>query len=96
MADPCHGRCDWCGGGCELVAIDRRMGDLSKNFSRSEFECPDCHKVRMSIRLIAALQDLRNLVRCPVHITSGFRCAEYNRKIGGVANSRHKSGEAAG
>jgi uncharacterized protein YcbK (DUF882 family) len=45
--------------------------------------------------LIAALQELRDLAKCPITITSGFRCSEYNRKVGGVANSRHKSGEAA-
>ena len=71
------------------------MGDLSENFDRSEFECPDCHKVVVRLRLISALQQLRDRVKVPITITSGYRCTAYNRKIGGVANSRHISGEAA-
>jgi uncharacterized protein YcbK (DUF882 family) len=71
------------------------MGDLSDNFSRDEFECPCCHKCRVSIRLVAALQTLRDLVGVPITVTSGYRCMDYNRKVGGVKNSRHISGEAA-
>ena len=72
------------------------MGDLSTNFDREEFECTcGCHKVAIKLRLIAALQSLRDRVGVPITITSGYRCMEHNRKVGGVKNSRHVSGEAA-
>ena len=73
------------------------MGDLSKHFDRSEFACPCCGKLPDPIppRLIRALEALRSLVGCPIHITSAWRCAEKNKAVGGARNSYHKSGEAA-
>lgn len=41
------------------------------------------------------LQPLRNHLGCPVIVTSGFRCAELNKKIGGKPNSHHLMGYAA-
>jgi len=72
------------------------MGNLSENFDREEFRCNcGCGKVVVSVRLVMALQSLRDRVKSPIHITSGYRCTEHNRKVGGVRNSRHLSGEAA-
>lgn len=41
------------------------------------------------------LQPLRNALGCPIIISSGFRCAELNKRIGGAANSQHLYGQAA-
>ena len=41
------------------------------------------------------LQPLRDYLGCPVIVTSGFRCAELNKKIGGKPNSHHLMGYAA-
>ena len=41
------------------------------------------------------LQPLRNSLGCPVIVSSGFRCAELNKKVGGRPNSQHLLGEAA-
>ena len=41
------------------------------------------------------LQPLRDALGCPIVITSGFRCAELNKRIGGAANSQHLYGQAA-
>lgn len=41
------------------------------------------------------LQPLRNHLGCPVIVTSGFRCAELNKKLGGRPNSQHLMGRAA-
>ena len=30
-----------------------------------------------------------------IRVTSGYRCAELNRRVGGVGNSQHTKGEAA-
>lgn len=45
-----------------------------------------CHKI---------LDPLRQEVGKPVIITSGFRCPELNRLVGGVYNSWHQFGNAA-
>ena len=41
------------------------------------------------------LQPLRDYLGCPVIVSSGFRCAELNKKVGGRPNSQHLLGEAA-
>lgn len=41
------------------------------------------------------LQRVRDLLRMPVQITSGYRCPALNAFIGGVANSQHVQGLAA-
>ena len=41
------------------------------------------------------LQPVRNHFGCPIIITSGYRCPELNKKIGGKPNSQHLKGQAA-
>lgn len=41
------------------------------------------------------LQPLRNHLRAPLYITSGYRCPALNRAVGGVQNSQHLCGQAA-
>jgi zinc D-Ala-D-Ala carboxypeptidase len=41
------------------------------------------------------LDPLRRIHQAPIVITSGYRCAELNRAVGGVANSWHTKGNAA-
>ncbi|BBO66329.1 hypothetical protein DSCA_02590 [Desulfosarcina alkanivorans] len=71
------------------------MGDLSKNFSRHEFACRCCDRAEINQRLVDALQELRDLAGLPVRVTSGYRCSEHNRAIGGATRSQHLLGTAA-
>ena len=41
------------------------------------------------------LEPLRRMLQAPIFITSGYRCAELNKAVGGVANSWHTKGNAA-
>ena len=68
---------------------------LSKNFDSSEFACPCCGKKCISLDLVIKLQELRDRVGEPIYVTSGVRCAGYNKKIDGVNNSPHIEGLAA-
>lgn len=71
------------------------MGDLSKYFSKKEFSCKCCGRIRIDNRLLDALESLRELVGLPIIITSGYRCAKHNKNIGGAADSYHVKGMAA-
>jgi len=41
------------------------------------------------------LQTLRNVLKVPIRITSGFRTLQYNEFIGGSPTSQHLGGRAA-
>ena len=49
-----------------------------------------------NFKLLAShvFEPIRNHFNIPIHISSGYRSAALNKKIGGVATSQHCSGEA--
>jgi len=72
------------------------MGDLTKNFSRSEFACScGCDLIAVDFSLVTALQNgvdyftakYNQKVSCI--ITSGNRCPDCNKAAGGAENSTH-------
>ena len=81
---------------------------LSTNFRLSVFTRSDtakrlgivneCSSVEQVLNLAylchMVLQPLRDRFG-PIRITSGYRCPELNRAVGGVKNSQHLRGEAA-
>ena len=72
------------------------MGDIGKYFSRSEFACRcGCGRAHVEPALVQALDCLRGDLGRPVAITSGYRCADHNRSVGGRVNSAHTRGMAA-
>ena len=69
---------------------------LSRNFERAEFACRcGCGFDGVSMRLVSALQQLRDGLGKPVRVTSACRCAAHNKRCGGAAKSTHLSGRAA-
>lgn len=75
------------------------VGDLSRDFGKKEFVCrgKGCcdHKGQVVPELVAALQELRDRIGKPIHITSGFRCPKHNAFVGGDPHSQHMAGTAA-
>lgn len=69
--------------------------NIALHFKLSEFSCPCCKRVMLHSKLLAKLMELRKILERPIYITSGYRCPEYNQKIGGVVNSYHCIGLAA-
>lgn len=66
------------------------MGDITKNFSRSEFACPcECGLDNISMTLVNRLQAIRDIIGQPIRINSGVRCVKHNAEIGGVMESEH-------
>lgn len=77
---------------------------LSQDFNLSEFTVtstglannPGPREVENILQLVVnVLQPLRNYLKRPIRITSGYRSPEVNKKIGGAGSSQHLSGQAA-
>lgn len=66
----------------------------SPNFSPEELMCPCCGRVEMRVELLTKLQALRNYMKIPLTINSGFRCRQHNITVKGKSSSRHLIGEA--
>lgn len=83
------------------------MGDISKNFSLSEFEysdtarqrgidntIPEEAKANIQSLVEDIVQPIRDAYGKPIRVTSGYRCAELNTAVGGSATSAHTQGLA--
>ena len=82
---------------------------LTKNFSLEEMyrsdtaqRCgidnkPQTEEVVENLRALCTevLQPIRDHLGKPVVVSSGYRCKDLNKKVGGVENSQHLKGEAA-
>lgn len=72
---------------------------LTTNFNLNEFNKHNFALTETVLRnikeLAKNLQVLRDEVKKPIKITSGYRPAEHNAKIGGASKSRHITGQAA-
>jgi uncharacterized protein YcbK (DUF882 family) len=71
---------------------------LSEHFRSEEFACKCCGTLPPSgidETLIECLEMLRFLIGSPLRIVSGYRCPEYNKKVGGARRSKHLLGYAA-
>lgn len=74
-----------------------RSSTAAKNGIKNE---PSSDKKAAIVRNINLLVDnvldpVRDMVNTPIIITSGYRCPQVNRLVGGVDNSQHMSGCAA-
>lgn len=92
-------------GKTEIIMIDKNE-KLAKNFKVSEFLMNEstCKKHKLSVdrcktlvlseKLIATAQMIREHYNKSVNVTSGYREKDYNKAIGGSANSNHIEGKA--
>ena len=72
------------------------MSKISDNFSRGEFACKcGCGFDTVDAVLLRWLEQIRANFGKPVTVTSGCRCATYNKRVGGSPNSQHVTGRAA-
>lgn len=72
------------------------MGDLTDHFSRKEFACKcGCGFDDVDIRLVQALEMMRNKIGKPIIVHSGCRCYDRNEYVEGSPKSQHLLGKAA-
>jgi len=72
--------------------LNERVG---KYFIAYEFSCPHCGECLIDTNLVELLDNIREKIKSPLIITSGFRCEEHNKKIGGAPKSKHLLGIAS-
>lgn len=73
----------------ELCKSDKAVQNNIKN-------TPNITQVDNMLNLIFyCLQPIRDYLNKPMIITSGFRCPQLNKLVGGVSNSQHLEGKAA-
>ena len=66
------------------------MGDLSRNFSRSEIACRcGCGLDTIDAGVIRIAQEIRDFIGVPLTPSSGARCKLHNFSIGGSPLSQH-------
>lgn len=84
--------------GAENATATGTFWDEIQYFGKSEFACP-CGKcggfpAEPEETLVRAADKVRAYFGAPVTVSSGVRCAEHNKAVGGVYNSRRLSGKA--
>lgn len=67
---------------------------LTRNFNLQEFESPGNQEVKISNALVQRLQVMRDKIKHPIIVTSGYRTPEHNKKIKGAPQSKHLQGIA--
>lgn len=74
-----------------------RSSTAAKNGIKNEPSIDERDTVVRNINLLVdnVLDPVRDIVNTPIIITSGYRCPQVNRLVGGVNNSQHMSGCAA-
>ncbi len=60
------------------------------NFSPVEMACRGDGKLMINKHSMDCLQKLRDALGLPLYINSAYRSPDYNTRIGGVPNSKHK------
>lgn len=76
-----------------LTLFEMIRSDMAKRKGVSNQPTPE-HIENMKVLAEKIFQPIREHFGVPIYITSGYRSAALNKKIGGARNSQHLTGEA--
>lgn len=76
------------------TAMTTTSGWPWKHFKFEEFTCPCCGLMDVDDRVLSYCQHIRETMKIPIFINSGFRCEKHNKEIDGNPNSLHLTGKA--
>jgi zinc D-Ala-D-Ala carboxypeptidase len=76
-----------------LTLFEMTRSDMAKRKGVSNEPTPE-HIANMIVLAEKIFQPIREHFGVPIYISSGYRSAALNKKIGGVKNSQHLTGEA--
>jgi len=65
---------------------------VTEHFMYSDFTCPCCDRLKIVpgfYRHVSLLEQMRQELRFPIIVTSGYRCKSHNASIGGAPRSWH-------
>jgi len=68
--------------------------ELAFKLTMGEFACKCCGQGMAHIKLLLAWEKLRRQLDRAITVTSGFRCIEHNKAVGGESTSQHLYGKA--
>lgn len=76
---------------------------VTKDFTASEFDCPcdKCGSTLIDLELVAGIQRMRDALRVPITVTSGYRCTLHQIELQergletAKKKSTHEEGRAA-
>lgn len=73
------------------------LGEMTHSGSHPEIDNmpSEVETERLRHLCVKVLEPLRLRMKCPIHINSGYRCAQLNMLVGGKPNSAHLYGRAA-
>lgn len=77
----------------ELALSSEQWAEIN-NFTKSEFTCNCCGKEKMRLSYMRRLDRLREEYGKALTPSSGYRCPEHNKNVGGSSTSYHVKGRA--
>ena len=81
-----------------VVALNFKMSELIHSDTAIRYNInnmPDINSLDNMLSLIVnCLQKVRDKLAKPMIISSGYRCTDLNKKVGGVSTSQHCKGQA--
>lgn len=83
----------------EMLSTHFSLAEMTRSATASKYRIDNApsnaERDWLQFLCLNVLEPLRAFINRPITISSGYRCPALNRKVGGVANSRHLYGQAA-
>lgn len=78
----------------EHFSLEELSATSYEGLQQSNFQYAEKHAEQLK-PLCELLEQVRSVLGCPLIVSSGVRCPELNKEVGGATNSQHMRCEAA-